>query len=210
MAGEAGPSRAADPAAIRQAIRQARQERPQRCRSDQRRRLAALDRFGAGQVGRGAGGGDAAVGARTAGAPAHAVGQRLARPCHRAGHGRPHRQQGPDLPARRGGHRRRGAGSTGGQAGAEAAGAGDRPDRGEPGRNRRQAEAAIRHRHAGPQAGPRAGYRADHRLEPLAAGRCGAASRRVGFSPPSQATTARRCRPVRDPRSPDRLDTARA
>ena len=36
------------------------------------------------------------------------------------------------------------------------------------------------------------------------------ASRRVGFSPPSHVTTARRCRPIQNPRSPNRSDTARA
>ena len=59
------------------------------------------DRHGAGEVGRGAGGGDAAVGARAAGAPAHAVGQCAARPCDRVRSGGGPGRQRPGRAARR-------------------------------------------------------------------------------------------------------------
>ena len=62
-----GHDGAADPAAIRQALRQTRQERPQRRRGDQRGRVAPEHALRAGQIGRAAGRGDDPEGARAAG-----------------------------------------------------------------------------------------------------------------------------------------------
>ncbi len=80
-AGGAGAYGAADPAAVREAVRPARQERPQRCRGDQRSGGAARDAKRAGEVGRAAGRGDRALGARAAGPATDAAGQRRSLSC---------------------------------------------------------------------------------------------------------------------------------
>ena len=124
-----------DPAAIRQAIRQAQQERPQRCRGDQRSGGAAGHGAGAGEIRRAAGRRDVAVGSRTAEPPTHAVGQRLARPRRRVRPGRRQRGQGPGR-ADRG---RAGELAETSHRSARAAQPSDRPSRGGTGAGRREA-----------------------------------------------------------------------
>lgn len=152
-----GPRGAADPGAIRQA----RQERQERCRGDPRGRGAAKHRRRAGEVGRRSGTINAADDARVAGAPAHATGRRVARPRHRTGPGRQVGRQGAGAVA--GGHRHGGgrAGARRGQGSTGDARRRDRAHRGAAGRDRRQGAPAAQGQSAQPTAGRHPGRGTD-------------------------------------------------
>ncbi len=133
----ARPPSGTDPAAIRQAVRQAWQERPQRCGGDLHRRRAAGHGAGASQVGPGAGRRHAAQRARVADPATHPAGQRPARARRRV---RLNRRQGRGRVARGDRQSRRCTSpAQAGSRGTGAAGGRNRPGGGAAGRDRQNA-----------------------------------------------------------------------